>query len=30
MMIPVVFLTLPTVVLFAAFPAFHALTFVTR
>jgi tight adherence protein C len=30
MMIPVVFLTLPTVVLFAAYPAFHALAFVTH
>jgi tight adherence protein C len=30
MMIPIVFLTLPTVVLFAAYPAFHALAFVTH
>ena len=30
MMIPVVFMVLPTVVLFAAYPAFESLTFVTR
>jgi len=30
MMVPVVFLVLPTVVLFAAYPAFTSLTFVTR
>jgi hypothetical protein len=30
MVIPVVFLVLPTVVVFAAYPAFASLTFVTR
>jgi hypothetical protein len=30
MLVPVVFLVLPTVVVFAAYPAFTSLTFVTH